>query len=123
MKSIKPGRGPSMIGGIMGIFMILFGIVWTAIASRLNPIMLVFGILWTGIAIVQTVYSFKNATSQNRFSQVDITDAEEETDPLQEKYGENKDKPVSEKVRFCPYCGAPAEGDFQYCPKCGKKLP
>ena len=25
--------------------------------------------------------------------------------------------------KFCPYCGTPLSGDFEYCNKCGKKLP
>lgn len=24
---------------------------------------------------------------------------------------------------FCPYCGKGVDGDFEYCPKCGKRLP
>ena len=32
MKSIKPGRGPSFMGGIMSVFAGLFGVVWTVIA-------------------------------------------------------------------------------------------
>ena len=32
MKSIKPGRGPSMMGGVMGIVVAVFGVIWTAAA-------------------------------------------------------------------------------------------
>ena len=51
MKSIKPGRGPSMLGGIVGIAMIGFGILWTILASRISGIFALFGVIWTGIAI------------------------------------------------------------------------
>ena len=61
MKSIKPGRGPSMLNGVSGIFMILIGIGWTIVASQLHWLMMLFGICWTGIAISITVYNFKNA--------------------------------------------------------------
>ena len=29
MKSIKPGRGPSMMGGISSVAAVLFGVIWT----------------------------------------------------------------------------------------------
>ena len=32
MKSIKPGRGPSMMSGIAGIGAVIFGIFWTIMA-------------------------------------------------------------------------------------------
>lgn len=127
MKSIKPGRGPSMMSGAVGIFMIGFGILWTIIAGSAFAPMAIFGILWTGIAIVITVYSFKNATGKKRYSQFDIVDSEEEPDPLNERFGNDNEKDfpdqTSDKNKFCPYCGNAVEGDFEYCNKCGKKLP
>ena len=64
MKSIKPGRGPSMLSGVVGIFMIGFGILWTVFVSRANGIFALFGVLWTGIAVAITIYNFKNATKK-----------------------------------------------------------
>lgn len=128
MKSIKPGRGPSMISGVIGIFMVCFGIFWTVMAAQAFPFMAVFGILWTGIAISITVYNFKNAKSKNRYSQYDITDENEEPDPFNERFGKNTFErwTAEEEVqgsRFCPYCGAKAKEDFEFCNKCGKRLP
>ena len=91
MKSIKPGRGPSMMGGVVGIFMIGFGILWTVMAAQASGIFALFGVLWTGIAIVMTLYHFKNATAKNRYSAFDITDATEEPDPLNERFGNTKE--------------------------------
>ena len=65
MKSVKPGRGPSFMSGVIGIVMILFGIFWTAMAARFSGIMAVFGVLWTVIAVMIIIYNFKNATSKN----------------------------------------------------------
>ena len=76
MKSVKPGRGPSMMGGVIGIFMIGFGILWTVFAAQASGIFAIFGVLWTCIAVTITVYNFKNATGKNRHSQFDITDAD-----------------------------------------------
>lgn len=128
MKSIKPGRGPSMISGVIGIFMVCFGIFWTVMAAQAFPFMAVFGVLWTGIAISITVYNFKNAKSKNRYSQYDITDENEEPDPFNERFGKNTFERWSAEdetagSRFCPYCGAKAKEDFEFCNKCGKRLP
>ena len=126
MKSIKPGRGPSMLSGIVGIFMIGFGVVWTAFASQVSGIVALFGVIWIGIAVVTTVYNFKNATGKNRYSAYDITDEQEEPDPLNERFGvpSATEKPRNDvENKFCPYCGTPLSGDFEYCNKCGKKLP
>lgn len=126
MKSIKPGRGPSMMGGVVGIFMIGFGILWTVMAAQASGIFALFGVLWTGIAIVMTLYHFKNATAKNRYSAFDITDATEEPDPLNERFGNTKEAPQEKSDadnKFCPYCGTPVKDDFEFCNSCGKKLP
>ncbi len=126
MKSVKPGRGPSMLSGIVGIFMIGFGILWTVLAATVSPIVALFGVLWTGIAVAITVYNFKNAKGQNRYSQFDITDENEEPDPFNERFG-NFQSHVNPQDgtsnRFCPYCGIPVSDDFEFCNNCGKKLP
>ena len=36
MKSIKPGRGPSMMGAIVGIAIAVFGILWTIGAADMT---------------------------------------------------------------------------------------
>lgn len=134
MKSIKPGRGPSMMGGVAGIFMILFGIVWTVAASQMGAggLFTLFGVIWTCMAAATTFYNFKNATGKNRYSSFDITDEDEEPDPFNERFGygqegreapEDDQKPAPAPSRFCPYCGAPAGEEFEFCNRCGKKLP
>ena len=127
MKSIKPGRGPSMMGGIMGIFVALFGVFWTICAVTMGAWpMGIFGIIFIAIAIINTVYNFKNATSKNRYSSFDITEDGEEVDPWNERFGEKRDtqpRSFGSDSEFCPYCGVRVEGDFAYCNKCGKKLP
>ena len=124
MKSIKPGRGPSMMGGIVGIFMIGFGIVWTILAAQGSLVFALFGVCWTGIAVVMTVYNFKNATGKNRYSSFDITDSREEPDPFNQRYGpEWEENPGEVDNKFCPYCGTPVAGDFEFCNNCGRKLP
>ena len=67
MKSVKPGRGPSMMGGIMGIAVGLFGVFWTILAVSGGAwFMAPFGIIFVVIAVVQAIYNFKNAKNPNR---------------------------------------------------------
>jgi predicted lipid-binding transport protein (Tim44 family) len=130
MKSIKPGRGPSMMGGFMSIAMGVFGLIWTVLAASMGGgLFALFGVVFIIISIAQAVYNFKNATSKNRYSAFDITDASEETDPLNERFGRSSEYQAqtetsqSGESAFCPYCGVRVEVDYEFCNKCGKKLP
>ncbi len=126
MKSIKPGRGPSMMGGISSIIAVIFGIFWTCAAASFAPFMAIFGILFIVLAAVSVVYNFKNATGENRYSTYDIVDSEEERDPLNERFGRKttaSEKQDTDGAKFCPYCGTALQEDFRFCTNCGKKLP
>lgn len=140
MKSIKPGRGPSMMGAFGSAAVTIFGIIWTIMAMSMGaPIFFaLFGIIFVAMGIAQTVYNLKNATGKERFSAFDITDSSEEPDPLNEYFAGKQDRNEEAGVdtnnstitasnknanAFCPYCGTEAEDDYQYCAKCGKKLP
>ena len=116
------------MGGIMGIFVALFGVLWTVVAFSIGGgIIALFGLIFVAIAIVQTVYNFRNAAGENRYSTFDITDDDEEPDPLNQRFGaETANKKTEDGTGgsvFCPYCGVKVEGDFAFCNKCGKKLP
>lgn len=130
MKSIKPGRAPSMMGGFMGIAVAMFGVIWTiAAASAGGGLFALFGVVFVIIAIATSVYNFKNATSKNRYSAYDITEEGEEPDPLNQRFGSDQNEPYeydstsSQLNLFCPYCGTPVDGDYAYCNRCGKRLP
>lgn len=128
MKSIKPGRGPSALGAWGAIVAVVFGILWTAMAVSMGTpaIMPVFGVLFIITGIITGVYHFKNATGKNRYSSFDITDDGEEPDPLELRFGSADDGVHDDTARaagFCPYCGAPAEAGYEFCRKCGKRLP
>ena len=131
MKSIKPGRGPSMMGGIGSVAAVLFGAIWTfAAASTGAPVFFpLFGLVFIGVGIANAVYAFKNASGGNRYSAFDIVDSSEEPDPLNERFGgQNAPKADGKpgklgEFAYCPYCGAKLGEGFTYCGKCGKALP
>ena len=130
MKSIKPGRGPSMMGAVVAAFAVVFGIIWTMAAASMGaPFFFpLFGLIFIGIGVFNVIYNLKNATGQNRYSAYDIVDADEEPDPLNARFGrENPPSasgiPTSNSFAFCPYCGMELEEDFAFCPRCGKQLP
>ena len=128
MKSIKPGRGPSFMSGIASAASALFGVFWTIIAGSMGAwFMIPFGLIFVGLGVANAIYDFKNATGENRYSSFDIVDGAKEPDPLNERFGaplqaNNPENTILPSV-FCPYCGAPAEGDFRFCNRCGKELP
>ena len=127
MKSIKPGRGPSMMGGLGSIFAGVFGVIWTMAAVQMGAgIFALFGVVFILFAVLQAVYQFKNATGENRYSVFDITEDGEEPDPLEKRMAPPP-SPAEENKEpgggFCPYCGASAEKDYDFCRRCGKKLP
>jgi len=141
MRSIKKGRGPSVMGGFTSLAVVIFGIVWTVMAynitrdspapdSIFDNVFPLFGVIFVIAGIVQAIYHFTNATSKNRFSEFDITDNGEETDPLNRAFGRARgEKGMKQRAggrkiegEFCPYCGATAQTDFDYCPKCGKDI-
>ena len=135
MKSIKRGRGPSMMSGISSIFVAIFGVIWFVLACSMSgmagggifSVFPLFGVVFIGMAIVSAVYNFKNATNQNRYSEFDITEDGEEVDPLQKHFGKtdfSQTKTISNEKQgaFCPYCGTKTKEDHVFCNKCGKKL-
>lgn len=95
MRSLKPGRGPSFLGGVGSLAAVAFGIIWTVMAftiTRNAPFPLVgilfplFGIIFIIMGAVRAIYNFTNATSENRFSTFDITSSQDEPDPLNERF-------------------------------------
>ena len=131
MKSIKMGREPSFMGGIMGIVAALFGLFWTfTVLSSGGGMFGLFGLLFVGIGILNAVRNFRNAFSKKRRSEFDIVDETEESDPWNERFGSNDsyektvfDSDAFDGNAFCPYCGNAVERNFRFCNNCGRKLP
>ena len=120
-----------MMGGVASVFAVVFGIIWMCGAASMGApgFFLLFGVAFIGIGVVKAVYSFKNASGDNRYSAFDIVDSDEEPDPLNVRFGSRSD-PEPEvqtgepgKCAYCPYCGARRGEGFAFCGKCGKVLP
>ncbi len=126
MKSFKPGRAPSLISGIIGIFMVCFGIAWCVFAFSVFPPLVIIGVLWTAVAVAITVYNFRNAISKNRNSIIDAVDSKDAPDPLNSLFEDREEKrreAVDNQNKYCPFCGMPVREDFEFCNSCGKRLP
>ena len=124
MRSVKPGRGPSLQGAIGSIFAVVFGIFWMVSAAKMGaptPFVLM-GLVFVVIAGSNVIVSLMNATGENRFSLYDITEEGEEPDPLEEVLNKKEKTTEPKETAFCPYCGAKAEKDYAFCRSCGKKL-
>ncbi len=134
MKSIKPGRGPSLMSGIMGIAAAVFGVIWiigaislTSDASwiggpavSIGAIFPLFGVLFVIIAILSAAYHFRNAVGKKRYSAYDIVDGQEEPDPLNEQFSQETSE--TRHSGFCPSCGAAVQESHRFCAACGKAL-
>jgi hypothetical protein len=109
MHSIKPGRGPSFMGGVGSLFAVGFGIIWTIIAFEItqdSPFPVVgwafplFGIVFIISGLASAAYNFFNATTKKRLSIIDITSPGEEPDPLNSHFGRPNDEVQSTEERL-----------------------
>ena len=118
-----------MMSGVSSIAAAVFGVIWTvsALSMGAGGLFAAFGLVFIVMAVVSAVYNFKNATGKNRYSSFDITEEGEETDPWNERFGEKRETRQAftdnGESKFCPYCGARVQLDFEFCNQCGKKLP
>lgn len=114
MKSVKPGRGPSALTGLMCLAVAALAVIWTISALSMGAgIMVPFGIIFVLISLGVGIYQLYNAAAQNRMSDFDIVDGKEEPDPLNRRFGS--------APRFCPHCGEQLPENARYCPGCGEK--
>ena len=78
MKSIKPGRGKSMINGAGSVIVALVGVAWTIGAVSMGAgYMAFFGVAFIVIALINAGEGFYNATADKRMSVADVVDAED----------------------------------------------
>jgi len=123
------------MGGVGSVFMAIFGLIFLSAVSSMGapPVFTLFAVAFVLLAVCTAIYGFYNALARNRMTEYDITDRNEEIDPIASGLGyqrstENegsvgqKDKPRKYEGDFCPFCGASVSSDFDFCPKCGKDI-
>lgn len=136
--SIKPGRGPSLSGGVAGLVAAVFGVFWTIGAVSLfrndmaggppaafQALFVLFGVAFVLLGLAGAAYNFYNAGARNRMSTLDITRAGDEPDPIATALGHEPRHPQPTSPdpahdRFCPHCGQGLARGFKFCPRCGK---
>ncbi len=122
---IKPGREVSKMSFAGSVVAVVFGCFWTVMAftmtgSAPGPIHLIFplfGVCFVGMGIYQAAYALKNTNKneEERYSVMEIVETVEE-----EKGNPTGNVYMSPNSSYCPFCGAPLQADFKFCPKCGK---
>lgn len=125
MYSVKPGRGPSIAGGIASIVAAIFILFWTGGAADAGaPAWFVgFGVVGMLAAIGGAIYNFWNAGAKNRVSTFDVTGPGEEPDPIATAMGFEEKRPDARPSAgpFCPHCGKPSAAEDRFCRQCGKQ--
>ncbi len=136
MYSIKPGRGPSLIGAILSLIIgVPFVLFWIGGAHKAGApgFFVFFGVIMLAAIIITALLGLYNATARDRISEFDVTTRTEENDPFDSLAPPppppSAHGPVSARAeqapskRFCPYCGESLAQDFRFCPGCGKAQP
>ena len=122
MYSVKPGRGPSIAGGIGGLIAAVFILFWIGGASDAGaPAWFVgFGVVGLLVAIGGAIYNFWNAGTKNRVSTYDITGPGEEPDPISTALGFEQKADPGGAGEFCVHCGQRTGPEGRFCRHCGK---
>lgn len=114
---VKVGSA-SIVGLIMCLFMIAFGMFWTMMAASLGAPIWFFGLFFVAIGVVILVSNIRELVAFRRAPKQVGSVSDSRTPYDSDYYG-------SDSMRgsdFCPYCGARAGLDFEYCKKCGRKI-
>jgi hypothetical protein len=144
VKSVKPGRGESGMAAVGSVIAILFGIVWMIFASSItnsarefssfgimagpadiaSVVFPLFGLLFIGAGVASAIYHYRNYKGKERYSIVDIVDSKEEGDPAAPHITQDAGtiKSHNPGSNYCTECGRRLDGDFKFCPGCGKDL-
>lgn len=132
MYSVKPGRGPSLMGGIASLVIMILGLCFAGEFLNTNPPPPVkaFFVVWVLFGISGAIGGFYNAFAKNRFSEHDITKPQTEPDPIAKALGFEQSANVPTQgnipptgINYCPFCGTRVSPDYVCCPVCGKNLP
>lgn len=99
---------------LMYVFVIAFGMFWTIMARSIGAPIWFFGILFVAIGVASMVSVMRGSRRRTN------APAQVSSGPVQGQdfYGDGR----MSGAEYCPYCGARAGLDFEYCKKCGRKI-
>jgi hypothetical protein len=89
MYELKQGRASSFMGGVGGLVMVGFALLWTGFCMSMGAPswFCLFGVLLGVLGLVVAVFSFWAATTKDRPDLFDVTTDKEEPDPFNRRYG------------------------------------
>lgn len=110
----KAGKAMTMAGCVYGVVFMVF---WCAVVAAMRVwIFLLFGLFGLGMSIYRLYVCIQ-------VSKEDKKKRQEETDPWDRPaIPETPRQGSSSSGGFCPYCGGSVQADFEFCPKCGRRL-
>lgn len=112
-KGKKAGKAMTIGSCIYGI---VFLLVWCGLAARMGVfIMLLFGIPML-ILMCYRLYVCIQISKEDKQKQ-----PPKEPDPWDRPSISSAQEPPAGSG-FCPYCGSSVQTDFEFCPKCGRRL-
>ena len=106
---------PPWLGIVVSLFMLVIGVtmLFTEFAQTREALPMVFMVCWCGIVIANLIRNIIRLMKQRKKKSGDETYYNPRTGHF--------DSSASSLYR--PYCGTPVDGDYEYCNRCGRRLP
>ena len=109
-KERKAGKAMTIGTSIFGI---VFLIIWTLIAPSF---MKLFGLAGLAMMIYRLYVMIQLSNEDKK------PNSQTEIDPWDRPAISDTPQHSTDPNGFCPYCGSAVQSEFQFCPKCGRRL-
>lgn len=108
-------QGPPWLGIVTSVLMLVIGVtmLFTEFAQTREVLPMVFMVCWCGIVIANLIHNIIRLVKQRKQKGGNETYYNPRT-------GRFDSGALS---LYCPYCGTPVDGDYEYCNHCGRRLP
>lgn len=115
-KERKAGKAMSIGNSVFGLF---FAIAWCVIAVSMGAgFMLIFGLPFVGM-MGYRLYVLLQVAKKEPGKGKETEPWDRPDSPPQALAGNSVPAAAN---GFCPYCGSAVQTDFDFCPKCGRRL-